>query len=200
MERRVGDVASEASVDENLAAVIDHTLLRPEADAAEIDRLCAEALRFGFAAVCVQPRWVVRAARALAGSRVGVASVVAFPHGANVTAIKVAEAARARDDGATELDVVADLGAIRAGDDAAVRDEIAAIVAAARGAALKVILETTLWSPERITAAARAAAAGGAAFVKTSTGFLAGGATEDAVRTLRAAVGPAVGVKASGGI
>jgi deoxyribose-phosphate aldolase len=196
----MADVASEASVDKNLAALIDHTLLRPDADAPEIDRLCAEALRFGFAAVCVQPRWVPRAARALAGSRVAVASVVAFPHGANVTAIKVAEATRARDDGATELDVVANLGAIRAGDDTAVRDELAAIVEAARGAAVKVILETTLWSAERTTAAACAAVVAGAAFVKTSTGFLAGGATEDAVRTLRAAVGPTVGVKASGGI
>ena len=140
------------------------------------------------------------AARTLGGSRVGVASVVSFPHGASMTSTKVAEATRARDDGATELDVVANLAAIRAGDDRAVTDEVAAIVAAARGAAVKVILETTFWSPERMANAARAAVAGGAAFVKTSTGFLAGGATEDAVRTLRAAVGPGVGVKASGGI
>jgi len=189
-----------SEIDRKLASVIDHTLLRPEADAREVERLCVEALRFGFAAVCVQPVWVARAAHTLAGSRVGVASVVAFPHGASLTSIKVAEAARARDDGATELDVVANLGAIRGGDDAAVREEIAAVVEAARGAPVKVILETSLWSPERITAAARAAVAGGAAFVKTSTGILAGGATEDAVRTLRAAVGPAIGVKASGGI
>ncbi|HSZ81859.1 MAG TPA: deoxyribose-phosphate aldolase [Polyangia bacterium] len=189
-----------SEIDRKLASVIDHTLLRPEADAREVERLCVEALRFGFATVCVQPVWVAHAARTLAGSRVGVASVVAFPHGANLTSIKVAEAARARDDGATELDVVANLGAIRAGDAAAVRAEIAAVVEAARGAVVKVILETSLWSPERITAAARAAVAGGAAFVKTSTGFLAGGATEDAVRTLRAAVGPAIGVKASGGV
>src|SRR5882672_10130186 len=106
-----------------MAAVIDHTLLRPEAEAREIDQLCAEALSFGFAAVCVQPIWVARAARALEDSRVAVASVVAFPHGANVTAIKLAEAARARDDGATELDVVASFAAIRAGDDTKVRDE-----------------------------------------------------------------------------
>jgi deoxyribose-phosphate aldolase len=189
-----------AELDRKLASVIDHTLLRPEADGREVDRLCVEALRFGFAAVCVQPIWVARAARTLAGSRVAVASVVSFPHGASHTAIKVAEAARARDDGATELDVVANLAAIRAGDDKAVTAEVAAVVAAARGAPVKVILETTFWSPERITAAARAAVAGGAAFVKTSTGFLAGGATEDAVRTLRAAVGPSIGVKASGGI
>jgi deoxyribose-phosphate aldolase len=160
---------SVGELDRKLAAVIDHTLLRPEAEGREVDRLCVEALRFGFAAVCVQPIWVARAARTLAGSRVGLASVVAFPHGASLTATKVVEAARARDDGATELDVVANLAAIRAGDDRAV-------------------------------AAARAAVKGGAGFVKTSTGFLPGGATEDAVRALRAAVGPTIGVKASGGI
>ena len=187
-------------IDTKLAAVIDHSLLRPEAEGREVDRLCVEALRFGFATVCVQPIWVARAARTLEGSRVGVSAVVAFPHGASVTDIKVAEAARARDDGATELDVVANLAAIRAGDVAATRDEIAAIVTVARGAVVKVILETTFWSAERIGDAARAAVAGGAAFVKTSTGFNAGGATEDAVRALRAAVGPTVGVKASGGI
>jgi deoxyribose-phosphate aldolase len=187
-------------IDTKLAAVIDHSLLRPEAEGREVDRLCVEALRFGFATVCVQPVWVARAARTLEGSRVGVSAVVAFPHGANVTAIKVAEAARARDDGATELDVVANLAAIRAGDLGALRDEIVAVVAAARGAAVKVILETSFWSAERIADAARAAVAGGAAFVKTSTGFSAGGATEDAVRVLRGAVGPGVGVKASGGI
>jgi deoxyribose-phosphate aldolase len=186
--------------DRALAAAIDHTLLRPEADAREIDRLCDEALRFGFAAACVQPCWVARATRVLAGSRVAVASVLAFPHGANVAAVKVAEARRAREDGATELDLVPSLSAIRAGDDAALRDEVAAVVQAGQGAAVKVILETALWPPERIAAAARAAVAGGAAFVKTSTGFAAGGATEEAVRTLRAAVGPNVGVKASGGI
>jgi deoxyribose-phosphate aldolase len=189
-----------AELDRKLAALIDHTLLRPEADGREVDRLCVEALRFGFAAVCVQPIWVARAARTLSGSRVGVASVVAFPHGASLTATKVVEAARARDDGATELDVVANLAAIRAGDDRAITDEVGVVVEAARGAVVKLILETTFWSPERVMAAARAAVAGGAAFVKTSTGFTGGGATEDAVRALRAAVGPTVGVKASGGI
>jgi deoxyribose-phosphate aldolase len=187
-------------IDAKLAALIDHSLLRPEAEAREVDRLCVDALRFGFATVCVQPIWVARAARTVEGSRVGVTAVVAFPHGASHTSVKVAEATRARADGATELDVVANLASIRAGDDAALRDEVAAVVEAARGAAVKVILETTFWSPERIANAARAAVAGGAAFVKTSTGFNAGGATEDAVRVLRAAVGPHVGVKASGGI
>ena len=183
-----------------LAAVFDHTLLRPDAVTGDVDRLCDEARRFGFHAVCVQPCWVARAARALAGSGVAVASVVAFPHGASTTAVKAAEAARAVADGATELDLVANLGWIRAGDDAAVRDEVAAVVAAAPRALVKVILETTLFSDDRKAAAARAACAGGAAFVKTSTGFGGGGATVEDVALLRRAVGPGPGIKASGGI
>jgi len=183
----------------SLAAVIDHTLLRPDAGPDEIDRLCEEARRHGFHAVCVQPCWVARAARALAASGVGVASVVAFPHVASLSGTKAAEAARAVADGATELDMVASLGSIRAGDDAAVTADVAEVVAAARGIAVKVILETSLFSDERKAAAARAAVAGGAAFVKTSTGF-AGAATAADVALLRAAVGAAVGVKASGGI
>jgi deoxyribose-phosphate aldolase len=186
--------------DAKLAAVIDHTLLRPEALARDIDRLCEEAREFAFHSACVQPCWVARAARVLTGSRVGVVAVVAFPHGASVTAVKVAEAARARDDGATELDLVANLGWIHAGQDAAVRDEIAVVVEAARGAPVKVILETALWSAERAAEVAEAAVAGGAAFVKTSTGFNGGGATLEVVARLRRAVGPQVGVKASGGI
>jgi deoxyribose-phosphate aldolase len=189
-----------SSHDVELAAAIDHTLLRPEAVAREIDRLCEEARTFGFHAVCVQPCWVARAARALTGAGVGVAAVVAFPHGASVTAVKVAEATRARDDGATELDLVANLGWIHAGQDAAVRDEVAAVVEAARGAPVKVILETALWSADRAAEVAQAAVAGGAAFVKTSTGFNGGGATEEVVARLRRAVGPQIGVKASGGI
>jgi len=183
----------------SLAAVIDHTLLRPDAGPDEIDRLCEEARRHGFHAVCVQPCWVARAARALAASGVGVASVVAFPHGASLSGTKAAEAARAVADGATELDMVASLGSIRAGDDAAVTADVAEVVAAARGIPVKVILETSLFSDEHKAAAARAAVAGGAAFVKTSTGF-AGAATVADVALLRAAVGAAVGVKASGGI
>jgi deoxyribose-phosphate aldolase len=188
------------TIDAALAALVDHTLLRPEAGARDVDQLADEAKRFGFFSVCVQPCWVARASRAVAGTGVAVAAVVAFPHGANLTAIKVAEASRARDDGATELDLVANLGWIAAGEDAAVRDELAAVVSAARGATVKVILETGLWSPERAAELARVAVAGGATFVKTSTGFNGGGATVEAVAALRRAVGPLVGVKASGGI
>ena len=184
-----------------IARAIDHTLLRPEATGGDVDRLCEEALRFGFFAVCVQPCFVARAARALASSEVQVAAVAAFPHGAATTAVKVFEAARARDDGATEIDVVANLGWIATGEAAALRDELAAVVEAARPAITKVILETALFTADQITVAARAALAAGAHFLKTSTGYAAaGGATVEAVRLLRALAGDAAGVKASGGI
>jgi len=189
------------TVDVALAALIDHTLLRPDAVGAEVDRLCDEARQFGFRTVCVQPCFVGRAAQRLAGSSVGVATVAGFPHGATTTAAKVFEAHQAVADGATEVDMVANLGWIRAGDAAAVGKEVAAIVAACPGVAVKVILETALFTDDAAkTAAARAAGAAGAAFVKTSTGFGPGGATVEDVALLRAAVGAEVGVKASGGI
>ena len=170
--------------------------------AGEVDKLCDEARAFGFRTVCVQPVLVARAARALARSAVGVTAVVGFPHGANMTDTKVFEARRALDDGATEIDMVANLGWIREGADAAVTDEIARVVAIAASAraTVKVILETALFSDERKEAAARAAIAGGAAFVKTATGYGPGGATVADVLLLRRVVGDAAGVKASGGI
>ncbi len=190
------------SVDQVLAALIDHTLLRPDALAGEVDKLCDEARAFGFRTVCVQPVHVARAARALARSAVGVTAVVGFPHGANMTDTKVFEARRALDDGATEIDMVANLGWIREGEDAAVTDEVARVVtiAASVGATVKVILETALFFDERKEAAARAAIAGGAAFVKTATGYGPGGATVADVLLLRRVVADAAGVKASGGI
>jgi deoxyribose-phosphate aldolase len=187
-------------LDRVLAGMIDHTLLRPDAVGVEIDRLCEEALRFGFRTVCVQPVFVARASAALAGSAVGVTAVVAFPHGATTTETKVFEAARALADGATELDVVANLGWIRAGDDRAVADEVAAIIVVAAGASVKVILETALFSDERKEAVARAVVAARAAFVKTSTGYGPGGATVDDVALLARIAAGAAGVKASGGI
>jgi deoxyribose-phosphate aldolase len=188
-------------VDVTLASRIDHTLLRPDAVAAEIDQLCAQALQFGFHAVCVQPTFVARVARRLAGSAVAVATVAAFPHGAATTDTKVFEARRAVADGATEVDMVANLGWLRDGLDTALADDGAAVVAACPGVAVKVILETALFAdPARKQAAARAALAAGAAFVKTSTGFGPGGATVEDVALLRAAVGERAGVKASGGI
>lgn len=188
-------------VDAALAALIDHTLLRPEALPAEVEHLCDEARTYGFRTVCVQPCFVSLAARRLAGSPVGVATVVAFPHGAAVTSAKVFETRQAVADGATEIDMVANLGWVRAGDGQALGGEVAAVVEAAAGIPVKVILETALFpDAARKTAMARAAAAAGAAFVKTSTGYGPGGATIEDVALLRAAVGGQVGVKASGGI
>jgi deoxyribose-phosphate aldolase len=188
------------SVDRALAGMIDHTLLRPDALPAEIDSLCDEARIFGFRTVCVQPVFVARAVHNLAGTGVGVTAVVAFPHGATTTKAKFFEATRAIVDGATEIDVVANLGWIRAGDHGNLVQELAAVVAAAAGAPVKVILETTLFSDDQKTAAARAVVAARAAFVKTSTGYAPGGATVKDVMLLRRVVGDAAGVKASGGI
>jgi deoxyribose-phosphate aldolase len=186
--------------DRELASVIDHTCLRPEAVPEEIDRLCDEARTFGFRTVCVQPTFVARAAARLAGSPVGVAAVVAFPHGAATTETKLFEVQRAMADGATELDVVANLGWIRAGDIARLRVETAAIAAAAGDAAVKLILETALHSDAQKEAAARAAVEAGVAFLKTSTGFGPGGATVADVALLRRIAGSRARVKASGGI
>jgi deoxyribose-phosphate aldolase len=184
-------------------ARIDHTSLGPDAVARDIAQLCAEARDLGFKTVCVQPVFVAFAASRLAGSPVGVSAVVAFPHGASTTSTKVHEARVAVADGATELDVVANLGWIRDGDGAAIERETRALVEAAGGRAVKVILETSLFSADQIAQAARAALAGGAAFLKTSTGFAAGGgggATLEHVALLRAIAGGQAGVKASGGI
>jgi deoxyribose-phosphate aldolase len=183
-----------------LARAIDHTLLRPDATASDVARLCEEARRLAVFAVCVQPCFVRQAVHALAGSNVEVAAVAAFPHGASLTASKVFEARRAVEEGAQEVDVVANLGWIRAGEVAAIEDELAAIVATIRPACVKVILETALFPPALIEAAARAAVAAGAAFLKTSTGFGPAGATVEDVRLLRAVAGGSVGVKAAGGI
>jgi deoxyribose-phosphate aldolase len=179
---------------------IDHTLLRPDALDDEIAQLCAEARRFGFRTVCVHPVFVHRAARAVAGSPVGVAAVVGFPHGAHTTATKIFEARRAVDDGATELDVVANLGWIRAGNALALTHELSALVDAVPGTTIKVILETALFSTRQKTVAALAALAAGATFLKTSTGFGGAGATVEDVALLRSIAGVEARVKASGGI
>lgn len=188
------------AADHALARRIDHTLLRPDATGADVDRLCAEACAFGFAAACVQPVFAARATRRLAGSGVGLCVVVSFPHGASSSAVKAVEARRAVEDGADEVDMVLALGALRAGEHAAVRDDIAAVVAAAARARVKVILETALLTDAEKEIGARLAVQAGAHFVKTCTGFGGGGATEADVALLRRVVGPAFGVKASGGI
>ncbi len=185
-----------------LASRIDHTLLRPDAGAAEIDQLCSEALEHRFAAVCVHGAWVRRCAQALAGSGVAVCAVVGFPLGAMASAAKLFEAGQALDDGATELDMVLNIGALKSGEHEHVRLEIAEIarLCHVRGAQLKVILETALLSDAEKVAACGIALTAGADFVKTSTGFAQGGATVHDVALLRRSVGPTMGIKASGGV
>ena len=184
-----------------LAAVIDHTLLDPAADARAVEAACARVLEHGFATVCLAPVWIARAASILRGSASGVCSVVGFPSGAHRTEIKAHEARQAIADGARELDVVIALGALKSGDLAAVRRDLEGVVEAARGGALvKAILETGRLTDDEKRQAARMAAEAGAAFVKTSTGFGGGGATPDDVRLLHATVGDRCRVKASGGI
>lgn len=184
----------------NLASIIDHTLLKPEATASDIDRLCREALEAGFAAVCVNPWWVSRAADRLKGSGVQVCTVVGFPLGATTTEAKAAETVRAVADGASEIDMVMNIGAFKSGDRQGVEEDIRRVVLAAEGRTVKVILETGLLDEEEIRLACELAKAGGAHFVKTSTGFGPGGATVEAVRIMRETVGREMGVKASGGI
>jgi deoxyribose-phosphate aldolase len=185
-----------------IAALIDHTLLKPQATAADIRRLCQEARRYGFATVCVNPYWVSLAAAELAGSSVQVAAVAGFPLGANTAAIKVAETEGAITDGAREIDMVLNIGELCAGNLDAVRADIAAVVTAAhaRGALVKVILETALLNDNQKTAACVICKQLGADFVKTSTGFSTHGATVHDVELMRRTVGPDIGVKASGGI
>jgi len=193
-----GDCAPDAR---RLASMIDHTLLRPEATADDIRRLCDEAKEYGFCAVCVQPRWVALCRELLEGSGVKVATVCGFPHGASLSEVKVFEASCAADDGADEIDMVISLGSLRQGRDDEVEADIRRVVEATAGRAIvKAILETALLTDEEKRRACRAAEQAGAAFVKTSTGFGPGGATARDVRLLRASVSPHVGVKASGGI
>lgn len=185
-----------------LAGMIDHTLLRPDSTTGEVERLCAEAREYGFASVCVNSCHVAQCAKFLAGSRVKICATIAFPLGAMSTAAKVHEAARALDDGARELDMVMNVGMLKSGDHAAVEDDIRAVVQNAheRQAIVKVILETGLLNDREKVIACRIAQQAGADFVKTSTGFGHGGATVADVTLLRGAVGPSMGVKASGGI
>lgn len=185
-----------------LAQMIDHTLLKPDATPAQIDALCAEAREYEFAAVCVNPIYVKKAAQALAGAPVKVCTVVGFPLGATPTAVKVFETRQALQDGATEIDMVLPIGALKAGEQEKVQNDIAAVVEAAHAAAagVKVIIEAALLTDEEKALACNLAAAAGADFVKTSTGFGPGGATLHDVALMRATVGEEVGVKAAGGI
>lgn len=185
-----------------VAGLIDHTLLKPEATDADISRLCAEARKAQFASVCVNPFWVRFAKQALEGSSVRVCTVVGFPLGANDSRTKVAEAEIALRDGATELDMVQNVGALRSGQFDIVLDDIArlATIGHEGGALLKVILETCLLTNEEKEKACNLAVEAGADFVKTSTGFSTAGATIADVALMRRIVGPSIGVKASGGV
>jgi deoxyribose-phosphate aldolase len=191
-----------ADVPSDIAGYIDHTLLKPEATPAEIETLCKEAREYHFAAVCVNPPFVKQCADLLKGSGVQVATVVGFPLGAHTTATKVFETEQAIVDGATEIDMVINIGELKAGQDDFVRDDIRAVVHAAHraGAIVKVIIEAALLNDEQKVRASRLSKEAGADFVKTSTGFGPGGATAHDVALMRETVGPGLGVKAAGGV
>lgn len=183
-----------------IAAMIDHTLLKPEATPAQIEKLCAEAAEYHFASVCVNPVYIPLAARLLKGTGVKACCVVGFPLGAIAPEQKAAEAASCAAMGAEELDMVIHVGAAKAGDWALVQRDIEGVVKAAAGHTVKVIIETCLLTDEEKVKACEAAKAAGAHFVKTSTGFSTGGATTHDIALMRKTVGPEMGVKASGGI
>jgi deoxyribose-phosphate aldolase len=185
-----------------VARFIDHTLLRPDASRDDIDRLCREAVEHGFATVCVNPVWVRHCAARLEGSGVGVCAVAGFPLGATTPDVKAFEARRAIFDGATEVDMVINVGALKSGDLALVERDIRAVTEVCRHtrATSKVIIEAALLTDQEKVTACTIAKAAGAGFVKTSTGFGPGGASAGDVALMRRTVGPGVGVKAAGGI
>jgi deoxyribose-phosphate aldolase len=183
-----------------IAAMIDHAILKPELTRAQVDAELAVAAKYQVFSVCVRPSDVPHAVSTLAGTGVVVGTVLGFPHGTTSTAGKIAEARQAIADGAVELDMVLNIGWLRSGLLDEVRADIAGVVDAARGHVVKVILETAFLSDDEIVAGCRAAEAAGAAFVKTSTGFAGGGATPEHIALMRRTVGPSVQVKASGGV
>lgn len=184
----------------DIARMIDHTLLAPNASSEDIRRLCREAAENDFASVCIQPCYVPLAAECLKGSRAKVCTVIGFPLGVNCTEIKAAEAAKAVADGADEVDMVLNRSLVADGRWDEVQKDIEAVVAAAKGRLVKVILEATELQPDELAEAARTAVAAGADFVKTSTGFVGGGARVEDIRIMKEAVGDRAQIKASGGI
>lgn len=199
---RIGIVLGETATAHDWASLIDHTLLKPEASEADIRRLCEEAAKYGFASVCVNPAWVKTSAEILKGTGIPVCTVIGFPLGATLPDVKAFEARRVIFNGAREVDMVINIGALKSGDDCAVEDDIRAVASAAHenGVLCKVIIETALLTDEEKVRACLAARNAGADFVKTSTGFAKGGATVDDVALMRRTVGKALGVKASGGV
>lgn len=185
----------------DVAKMIDHTLLKADATYTEIEKLCAEAKEYNFASVCVNPTWVNKAAELLNGTGVDVCTVIGFPLGATTSATKAFETTNAIENGATEVDMVINIGALKDKQDDVVEADIRAVVEAAKGKALvKVIIETSLLTDEEKVRACKLSVSAGADFVKTSTGFSTGGATVEDIKLMRETVGPDLGVKASGGV
>ena len=197
---RISAAPNIAQVPTSIAAMIDHTLLKPTATPAEIIKLCQEAKQFGFATVCINPVYVRLAKEQLLGTSVKVCTVVGFPLGATTTTSKVCETLQAIVDGADEIDMVINIGLLKAGRVKEVEEDIHAVVQACQGRVSKVIIEAALLSDEEKVTASILAKAAGADFVKTSTGFASGGATAKDVALMRKAVGPEMGIKAAGGI
>ncbi len=184
-----------------LARMIDHTILKPEAKGEDIKKICDEALEYNFASVCVNPTRVKEAYEILKGSEVKVCTVIGFPLGATTTNTKVFETKDAIANGATEVDMVINIGRLKDKDYDFVKEDIKSVVEAAKGKALtKVIIETCLLTDEEKVIACKLAKEAGADFVKTSTGFSTGGATKEDIKLMRETVGPDLGVKASGGV
>ena len=184
----------------SVARMVDHTLLKPNATQSEVAKLCEEARKFCFASVCINPSYVAYCAQLLQGSGVKVCTVIGFPLGSTTSTVKAIEARDAIANGADEIDMVINIGALKSGNDALVYEDIKAVREATRGKCLKVIFETSLLSDEEKVRACVMSKKAGADFVKTSTGFGGGGATVEDVKLMRQTVGPLMGVKASGGI
>lgn len=198
---RLGTDGSTGSIGSaGIARLIDHTLLKADATRADLVKLCEEARTHRFASVCINTMWVPLAVELLKGSGVMTICVVGFPLGAATSRAKAAETREAIQNGAAEIDMVINLGLLKSGDHDGVYDDIRAVVDAAGGRPVKVILETHMLTREQKVAACALSKAAGAAFVKTSTGFSGGGATADDIALMRAVVGPDMGVKASGGV
>lgn len=185
----------------DIKSMIDHTILKPDAKKDEIQALCQEAKEFGFYAVCVNPYYVSLCKDLLEGSKVKIATVIGFPLGANTSDIKALETKKAIDDGADEIDMVINIGALKDGDYGVVRDDIKAVVEAAKGRArVKVIIETSLLTDDEKIKACELSLEAGADFVKTSTGFSTGGATVEDVKLMKSVVKDKMEIKASGGV
>ncbi|MGL5382768.1 MAG: deoxyribose-phosphate aldolase [Culicoidibacterales bacterium] len=183
-----------------LNKLIDHTILKPETVQSQVEMICEEALAYDFASVCINPTWVKLASTLLAESDVKVCTVIGFPLGANTPEVKAFETKDAISNGAQEIDMVINIGAAKAGNWELVERDIRAVVEAANGTLVKVIIETCLLTDEEKVQACLASVAAGADYVKTSTGFSTGGATIADVQLMRETVGPDIGVKASGGV